>query len=58
MLLALAILATLGSLVWTYIVFLGNAMSDAPTVPFQGGISLVVVWVVTVLLYVAWYMGR
>ena len=36
------------ALVWSWMTFMGNAMSDAPGAGFQGGWTIAVAWVVVV----------
>jgi hypothetical protein len=53
----LAIVATLVSIVWTAFVVFANGMSSAPMAAFQGGWSIIGVWVLTVILWLAWGFG-
>lgn len=53
----LAILATLGSLVWSWIVLMANGMSSSPSTPFQGGWSIIAAWLVTAALWFGWWVG-
>lgn len=53
----LALLATFASFIWTWIVVMANGMSAISVHGFQGGFSLVVAWVITAALYVAWWVG-
>ena len=51
----LALLGTLGAIAWSVIVFGANAMTDDVTGGFQGALSLAGVWIVSVVLWAAWY---
>ncbi len=50
----LAIVATLGAVIYSWIVLMANVMSSASG-PFKGGTSMVVAWVAVALLWAAWY---
>jgi hypothetical protein len=53
----LAILATLGAIGWTVLVFGANAMSDAPQQGFQFGGSILIAWVVVAAVWLGWWIG-
>lgn len=50
-----AIVTTVLSIGVTGVVLLANMMSDAPTMEFQDGWVIAVVWGVTACLYVVWW---
>lgn len=53
----LAIIATLASIVWSFFVLFANGMSSAPTAAFQGGWSIALAWIATIILWIAWGFG-
>ena len=53
----LAILAVLGAIVWTLFVIAANGMSDAPTLGFQGGGSLIAAWLIAGVFVAARVFG-
>lgn len=56
LLLVLAVLATTGAAVWTYIVLVANMM-HMTSAKFEGGSTLLVVWLPTAALWYAWSVG-
>jgi hypothetical protein len=53
----LAILATVLSLIFSWIVFMANAMSDSSAHRFEGGWLLTIAWIVTAALWLGWRFG-
>jgi hypothetical protein len=53
--LVVAILGTIGAVVWTILGVFANGMSDAPSAGFQGGWTIVVAWVVAAVIWLAWW---
>ncbi len=51
----LAILTTIAALVWSFVVFLANGMSDGTK--FQGRLSLIAVWIVVAIMWLAWWFN-
>ncbi len=52
----IAILATLGALVWSLLVILANGMRSSPG-KFSGAIEIAGVWLVTGVIWFAWAVG-
>ena len=53
-LLVLAVLMTLVAVAITFVVLLANSMSDAPTMPFEGGSFIAASWVAAAGLWAWW----
>jgi hypothetical protein len=53
----LPILSTIAAIAWSAIIVMANGMSDAPTMGFQGGGMLMVVWIGVAALWLAWWIG-
>jgi hypothetical protein len=53
--LALTIIAAVISVIWSLIVLMANGMTSAPQGRFEGGFSLGFVWIITALLFLAWW---
>jgi hypothetical protein len=54
---ALAILATVAAAVWALLVLFANGMSSAPSVRFQGGLSIAIGFGLALALWIAWGVG-
>lgn len=52
----LAILATLAAAGWSVMVFGANGMRSSPG-PFEGGLSLSVVWILAAVMWLAWWFN-
>jgi hypothetical protein len=55
--LIIAVVATVVAGIWTVITLVANAMSDARTVGFQGGGTLILAWLSVLYFWFSWYVG-
>lgn len=53
----LAIVATIGALIWSFGVMFANGMRSSPG-KFQGGGTIIAAWVVVVILWLAWSVDK
>lgn len=53
----LAIVATIGAIMWGVFVLYANGMSSSPSQDFQGGLSVAAGFVIALVLWIAWAVG-
>lgn len=53
----LAILTTLGAIVWSVLTVFANMMSGAPSQRFRGAWGIGLVWIIAAALWAAWFIG-
>lgn len=54
MLLALAIITTIGAFIWAFFIAFANMMSSVPTMPFQGRGAIIAGFVIAAAFWIGW----
>jgi hypothetical protein len=55
--LVVAILGTIGAVVWTVLAIQAKALSKAPSLGFEGGGLVAIMWLIVAALWAVWWFA-